>query len=117
MPTGPDAVRRAVLDAAAVLFAERGVGEVALRDIAAEARVNLALIQSKRLQVRGTGLRSRPHEERAAAVQAFAKSVLPHIGSGRMKVVIDRVFPLSEGQAGHEYMETNANFGKIVVEP
>ena len=44
MPTGPDEVRRAVLDAAAALFAERGVGEVALRDIAAAARVNLALI-------------------------------------------------------------------------
>ena len=34
-----------------------------------------------------------------------------------LRVVIDRVIPLSEAQAGHEYMETNANFGKIVVEP
>lgn len=83
----------------------------------ARTEVNLGVIQSRRLHVMGTGLRSRPHEERAAAVQSFAKSVLPHIGSGRMRVVIDRVIPLSETQAGHEYMETNANFGKIVVEP
>ncbi|UDY37550.1 TetR/AcrR family transcriptional regulator [Dermatobacter hominis] len=44
MPSGPDEVRRAVLHAAAVLFAEEGVGEVALRDIAERAQVNLGLI-------------------------------------------------------------------------
>jgi len=43
-PVGPDEVRRALLDAAAVLFARRGVDAVSLRDIAAEADVHLALI-------------------------------------------------------------------------
>lgn len=43
-PTGPDEVRRAVLDAAAALFAEHGVPRVTLRRIADEARVNVALI-------------------------------------------------------------------------
>ena len=36
-PVGPEEVRRAVLEAAAVLFAERGVDAVSLRDIAAAA--------------------------------------------------------------------------------
>ena len=44
-PAGPDEVRRAVLDAAAPLFAERGVDAVSLRDIAAGADVHLALIE------------------------------------------------------------------------
>jgi AcrR family transcriptional regulator len=43
-PVGPEAVRRAVLEAAATLFAERGVDAVSLRDVAAEAQVHLALI-------------------------------------------------------------------------
>ena len=43
-PAGPDEVRRAVLDAAATLFAQRGVDAVSLRDIAAAADVNLSLI-------------------------------------------------------------------------
>ena len=43
-PTGPDEVRRAVLDAAASLFALRGVDAVSLRDIAAAADVHLSLI-------------------------------------------------------------------------
>ncbi len=44
MPAGPDAVRRAVLDAAAALFASNGVTLVTLRDIAEAAQVNLGLI-------------------------------------------------------------------------
>lgn len=43
-PAGPDEVRRAVLDAAGLLFAERGVDRVSLREIAAAANVHPALI-------------------------------------------------------------------------
>jgi AcrR family transcriptional regulator len=41
---GPDEVRRAVLDAAADLFARHGVAQVSLRDIAAAADIQLALV-------------------------------------------------------------------------
>ncbi len=44
-PSGPDAVRRAILDAAAQLFADHGVDRVSLRDIATAADVHLALIR------------------------------------------------------------------------
>ena len=44
LPSGPDEVRRAVLDAAASLFAVRGVDAVSLRDIAVAADIQLALI-------------------------------------------------------------------------
>ncbi len=43
-PAGPEDVRRAVLDAAATLFATCGVGRVSLRDVADAADVHLALI-------------------------------------------------------------------------
>ena len=44
-PVGAVEVRRALLDAAAVLFAQRGIDGVSLRDIAAEADVHFALIR------------------------------------------------------------------------
>lgn len=44
-PAGPDEVRAAVLNAAASLFALRGIDGVSLRDVAAAADVNLALIR------------------------------------------------------------------------
>jgi NADPH:quinone reductase-like Zn-dependent oxidoreductase len=43
--------------------------------------------------------------------------VLKHVFSGRLKPVVDRVFPLSEIRAAHEYLEQSQMFGKIVVTP
>ncbi len=79
------------------------------------ATANLGLLLQKRLQVRGTTLRARPLEEKALATRAFEKSVLPHIASGRIQVVIDRVYALRDAAEAHAYMSTNANFGKIVL--
>ena len=43
--------------------------------------------------------------------------VLGHVFAGRVKAVVDRVFPLKEIRAAHEYLEKSAMFGKIVVRP
>ena len=82
----------------------------------ASTPANLGMLVAKRLQVRGTVLRARSLEEKALATRAFEKSVLPHIANGRIKVVVDCVFPFAEAGAAQAYMETNANFGKIVLE-
>ncbi len=76
---------------------------------------NIGVLLQKRASVRGTTLRGRPIEEKGAATRAFEKSVLPHIASGRIKVIVDRVFPLAEAAAAHEYMAANQNFGKVVL--
>jgi len=78
--------------------------------------LNLGFLLNKRLRVLGTVLRSRPLEEKALATRAFEKSVVPHLESGRLKAVVDRVFPLADAIEAHRYMETNANVGKIVLE-
>ena len=43
--------------------------------------------------------------------------VLGHVFAGRLKPVVDRMFPLSELRAAHEYLEKSQMFGKIVVNP
>lgn len=83
----------------------------------ANPQVNLGVLMAKRLQVRGTGLRSRPIEEKGTATRAFEKSVVPHLANGRIKVIVDRVFPLAEAAAAQNHMEGNANFGKVVLVP
>jgi len=75
----------------------------------------LGAMLQKRLTIRGTLLRARSLEEKAAAVRAFEKSVLPHIASGRIRTVVDRVIPLANAADAHRLMEENANFGKIVL--
>src|SRR5580700_6672739 len=41
--------------------------------------------------------------------------VLGHVFAGRLKPVVDRVFPLSEIRAAHEYLEKSQMFGKVVL--
>src|ERR1700720_949183 len=41
--------------------------------------------------------------------------VLGHIFAGRLRPVVDRVFPLSEIRAAHEHLEKSQMFGKVVL--
>jgi NADPH2:quinone reductase len=80
------------------------------------AELDLAALLAKRASLRGTVLRARSLEEKALATRAFEKAVLPHLASGRIRPVVDSVFPLARAAEAHRYMESNANFGKIVLE-
>ena len=76
---------------------------------------NLGLLMPKRLRVHGTSLRPRSLEEKIALTLQFKRHVLPLIADGRIRPVIDRAFPLEQVSEAHEYMESNANFGKIIL--
>jgi NADPH:quinone reductase-like Zn-dependent oxidoreductase len=80
------------------------------------AELDLGMLLAKRASIRGTVLRARSLEEKAAATRAFEKAVLPHIASGRVRAVVDSVYPLARAADAHRHMESNANFGKIVLE-
>jgi NADPH:quinone reductase-like Zn-dependent oxidoreductase len=41
--------------------------------------------------------------------------VLGHVFAGRLKPVVDRVFPLQDTRAAHEHMEKSQMFGKIIL--
>jgi NADPH:quinone reductase len=82
----------------------------------AKAEFNLGIALSKRAKIIGTVLRSRRTEEKAEATRRFAEEVLPLFQSGKIKPSIDRIFKIDEIKAAHEYMESNASFGKIVLE-
>ena len=50
-----------------------------------------------------------------ALAREFSERMIPLFESNRLRHVIDRVFPFSEIGDAHRYMESNANFGKIVL--
>ena len=70
---------------------------------------------TKRLQIIGTTLRSRPLEEKILATQAFAHQVVPLIAQGKLKPVLDSVVPFEKLHEATERMERNENTGKIVL--
>lgn len=43
--------------------------------------------------------------------------VMGHVFAGRLKPVIDSIFPMKDVRAAHEYMEKSQMFGKIVLNP
>ena len=45
----------------------------------------------------------------------FVRDVLPALADGRIRPVVDKVFPLAELPAAKAYMESDAQVGKIVV--
>ena len=80
-----------------------------------KVEANLGQLMPKRLRVHGTGLRTRSLEEKIAVTVQFKRHVLPLIVDGRIQPIIDRTFPLEQVSEAHQYMESNANFGKIIL--
>jgi putative PIG3 family NAD(P)H quinone oxidoreductase len=79
------------------------------------AQIDLRLLMSKRATLRGTVLRARAVEEKAALAAEFEARVVPLLEEGRLRPVLDRVFPPERARQAHEWMEENRNFGKIVL--
>ena len=112
-----------ILDVIGAPYWERNLASLAVRGRmvlvgtmgGGRLETNLGLLMGKRLRVHGTVLRARPLEEKAALTQIFARRHLHHFASGALVSVVDRVYPLEEVGDAHRYMESNANFGKIVL--
>jgi len=76
---------------------------------------DIEALHTKRLTLFGVSNRLRTPEQRAVTVRGFAADILPFIAAGKIRPVIDRVFPFSELPAAKAYMESNAHLGKIAV--
>jgi NADPH:quinone reductase-like Zn-dependent oxidoreductase len=68
-----------------------------------------------RARILGSTLRSRTLDEKARAVQAFANEVVPHLASGRMRAILDRVFPAEQAADAFDHMAASGKFGKILL--
>ncbi len=81
----------------------------------AQANVNLGMLMHKRISMRGVTLRTRTLEEKLLVTRRFATGVLPLLANGKVKPVIDHVYPLEQIAEAHRVMGENRNFGKLVV--
>ncbi|MBI2795356.1 MAG: NAD(P)H-quinone oxidoreductase [Gemmatimonadetes bacterium] len=81
----------------------------------AELPLSLGLLLSRRLTIRGTVLRSRSVTEKANAVAAFVRDVVPLFEAGKVKPVVHSVRPFAEIRAAHAAMEAGEPFGKLVL--
>jgi NADPH:quinone reductase len=80
-----------------------------------KTEISLAPLLTKRLRLIGSVLRSQSQEEKAFLTKAFTEQVKPLLQSGKVRPVVDRVFPVQAVEEAHQYMKENRHFGKIVL--
>jgi NADPH:quinone reductase-like Zn-dependent oxidoreductase len=79
------------------------------------SELDLEALHAKRLRLFGVSNKLRTAPQRAETVAGFVRDVLPAFADGRIRPVVDRVFPLAELPAAKAHMESDAQVGKIVV--
>lgn len=82
----------------------------------ATAEIPIFDIMRRRLTLTGSTLRPRPVEFKTMVADEIARTVWPYVEGGRLRPVIDSVFPLTEAAQAHERMESGNHVGKIVLE-
>lgn len=113
-----------ILDVIGGDYVERNVASLAVKGHIIQVGVmagkplpfNVGLLLGKRASITGTVLRARPLDEKIAITQRFVAEMLPLFNTGVLKPVIDSVYPIADIAKGHEYMATNGNVGKIVID-
>jgi len=80
-----------------------------------KAEINIARIMQRRLTLTGSTLRPRSTAFKTLLRDEIAREVWPLVAEGRLRPVIDRVFPLTEAAEAHRRMEAGAHVGKIVL--
>ena len=81
----------------------------------ADADLDLGLLMRKRARIVGSTLRARSRAEKATIVKRFKEELLPALGDGAMRVIVDAVFPAERAADAFQRMRENRNVGKILI--
>ncbi len=80
-----------------------------------KAEIDLQALHSNRQIVFGISNSKAGETGHAATARGFIRDILPAFNDGRIAPLVDRIFDLDELAAAKDYMESNAQVGKIVV--
>jgi putative PIG3 family NAD(P)H quinone oxidoreductase len=113
-----------ILDVIGGDYVERNVASLAVKGHIIQVGVmagkplpfNVGLLLGKRASITGTVLRARPLDEKIAITQRFVAEMLPLFDTGALKPVIDSSYPIADIAKGHQFMASNGNVGKIVID-
>jgi NADPH:quinone reductase len=80
-----------------------------------KGEVDVLRIMQQRLLVTGSTLRARSADFKRAMRAQLEQHVWPLIASGRIRPIVDKVFPIEAAGAAHTYMESGEHKGKIIL--
>jgi NADPH2:quinone reductase len=81
-----------------------------------KATVDFVRLMLKRLHHTGSTLRSRSVPDKAAIARAVEQNAWPLIAAGRVRPIMDTVFPFRDAAKAHARMESSVHIGKIVLD-
>jgi NADPH:quinone reductase len=79
------------------------------------AEINMAEIMRRRLTLTGSTLRPRSKDFKDMLADEIHQTVWPFVAEGKLRPVMDQIFPLAAATAAHTRMEAGAHVGKIVL--
>lgn len=113
-----------ILDFVGASYVERNIRSLAyggrlvqagLMDGNASQPLPMSRLVSRHLKIMGTVMKSRPLAEKCAMTRRFADRWLAEFATGRLQPVVDAVYPITEAEAAHQRVASNAGFGKVVL--
>lgn len=81
----------------------------------AKSEIDLMRVMLKRAIITGSTLRARPVEDKARIAAGVEKLVWPWIAAGKVRPVIDKVYPLAQAEEAQARMSAGQNAGKIIL--
>ncbi|MGH6737997.1 MAG: quinone oxidoreductase family protein [Bradyrhizobium sp.] len=82
-----------------------------------KAEFDFDLHARQRIDYIGVTFRTRTVEEVREILVRMRTDLWDDVKAGRIRVPIDKTFPLAEARVGHEHMRANKHFGKILLIP
>ncbi|WBU64504.1 NAD(P)H-quinone oxidoreductase [Paracoccus aerodenitrificans] len=80
-----------------------------------KATINFAHVMMRRLTITGSTLRPQSDAAKARIAAELRQHVWPMIAAGKVRVLIDSEFDLTDAAKAHEHMESSGHIGKIVM--
>lgn len=81
-----------------------------------DATISLRALMVKRARMVGTVLRTRTLEERAAAIRALEREVVPGLASGRVRPIVDSVYPADDVKSAFDRLAARGKLGKVLLD-
>jgi NADPH2:quinone reductase len=102
-------------EAVRCLAFEGRLATVGYVDNVLKAEIDLQALHAKRLVLFGVSQKMTSPAQKAESTRLFAEQMLPLVAAGKLRPLVDRVYPFEEFPAARAHMEANAHVGKIVI--
>jgi putative PIG3 family NAD(P)H quinone oxidoreductase len=81
-----------------------------------KVELDLRALMAKRLIVTGSTLRSRSVEEKSNLRDGVEENLWPLVQEGKIRPIVDSVFPMEDVARAHQRMQSSEHIGKIVLQ-